>query len=301
MHPVIRLAGALSIASLAHAGNCTFQTLGDPRNGLAFLAQIEVPNLSIPSALGQIRQLALDGGYEVGSESMEGKTGQLAFIQFKNHPALVVWAKADSQGRVSLTMKLARGQKANPADIESVFCGMLGKLKGGKEGEAIAAAARAKSGAGRVISAKADELSAEIGGEVKSALGPVQRKGKFSKWLIGTGTTATAGEYEEAFAPIRAKYLGRKYKIDGQIYTVAFNTITREMELNFLVTIRRGLLGVKQERQYNDLNYQIKCILAKDQAPFFATLSEGNWVTLTGTVTEVEQDGLLIREARQAQ
>jgi len=287
-------------ASIAFAGPCEFQVFGDARNGLQFQAHTQIAGLSIQSALGQLQQLALSGGYQIGNELITGKSGELAFIQMGSQPALVIWAKADNEGRVSLSLKLARGQKANPADVQSEFCDMLGKLKTGKEGEAIATAARTKTGAGRVIAAKADKLSAEIGAEVKAALGPVANKGKLSKFLIGTGTYATAGELEEAFAPLRAKYVGRKYQIDGQIYTVALNTITREMEFNLLVTPKRGLLGIKQERQYNIQNYQIKCIMAKDQAAFYSTLSEGNWVTVAGTVTEVRQDGLVLTGCRQA-
>lgn len=287
-------------ACLAFAGPCDFQAVGDARNGLQFHAQTQISGLSVQSALGQLQQLALDGGYQIGNELIMGKSGELAFIQTGSQPALVVWAKADSEGRVSLRLKLARGQKANPADVQSEFCGMLGKLKAGKDGDAMAAAARAKTGAWRVISAKAEKLSAEIGSEVKTALGPVASKGKLSKFLIGTGTYATGGEFEEAFAPLRAKYMGRKYQIDGQIYTVALNTITGEMEFNFLVTPKRGLLGIKQERQYNNQNYQLKCIMAKDQAAFYSTLSEGNWVTVIGTVTEVRQDGLVLTSVRQA-
>jgi len=287
-------------ASIAFAGPCEFQVVGDARNGLQFQAHTQISNLSTQSALGQLQQLALDGGYQVGSELITSKSGELAFIQMGSQPALVIWAKANNDGRVSLSLKLARGQKANPADVQSEFCGMLGKLKTGKEGEAIAAAARAKTGTGRVISVKADKLSAEIGAEVKTALGPVASKGKLSKFLIGTGTYGTAGEFEEAFAPLRAKYVGRKYQVDGQIYTVALNTITGDMEFNLLVTPKRGLLGIKQERQYNIQNYQIKCIMAKDQAPFYSTLSEGNWVTVAGTVTEVRQDGLVLTGCRQA-
>lgn len=285
----------LAITTIGHAGECTFQSIGDPRNGLQFLAQIQVPHLSVQSALGQLQQLAVDGGYELGGELISDKSGQLAFIQHKNRPALVVWAKADSEGRVSLSLKLARDQKADPVGVKSELCGLLGKLQGGEKGEAIAARARTKAGVGKVIEVKADALSAEIGSEVKSAF----RLAFWKESLFGGGTVKS-GEYEEIFAPIRAKYLGKKYLIDGQIYTASFNKLTNEMELNFLVTVRKGLFG-KQKSGYNKLNYQITAILAKDQGPFFLTLSEGNWVKIQGVVTEVRQDGLLITNCKQAE
>lgn len=101
-----------------------------------------------------------------------------------------------------------------------------------------------------------------------------------SRLLIGTGPSPTSGDFEEAFAPIRARYLGRQYRIDGQIPTVTRDIQSLEMDMNYLVTVTRRLLGVRQESSFNDLNFQIKCRLAKGQAAFFATPSEGNWVTL---------------------
>lgn len=280
--------------------SCDFQSVGDPRNGLLFVAKTQRPALTLQSALGQFQQIASDAGYELGSELITGDSGRLSFLQTSNNPALVFWVDADSSGNVSLSVKLARGQKTDAAAVKSEFCTLLGKLKSGPEGETLASAARARHGLGRVIAADAVKLSADLGREVKSVLSAPAAKGKLSKFLIGTGTYATSGEYQEAFAPMEAKYLGRKYEIDGQIYTVSRNTITGEMQLNYLVTPKRGLLGIKQEGQYNNLNFQIHCTLAKDQQRLFATLTEGNWVKLTGTVTEIRPDGLELTDCRQA-
>jgi hypothetical protein len=298
----IHLVGLLALPAPAMAGSCedNFRTVGDPRNGLFFSSQVQATGTSMDSALGQLQQYALDGGYEVGQPLIVGDEGELSFVQSSSRPPLVIRATADRAGQVGLALKLARGQKTAPADVQSEFCGLLAKLKPGPEGEAIAAAARTKTGSDRAVDAKAVELSASLGKEVAAVLKPVASKGSMSRMLIGTGPSPTSGEFEEAFAPVRARYLGRQYRVDGQIYTVTRDIQSLDMDVNYLVTVTRGLLGVRQESSFNDLNFQIKCRLAKDQAAFFATLSEGNWVTLKGTVGRIDPGSLQLTECRQA-
>lgn len=301
MSKAVCAAGLFMLSGFALAQSCedSFQSVGDPRNGLFFSGQVKMSGLSAQSALGQLQQIALDGGYKVGGELIRNGAGEMYFIQDSNNPAIVMLAAADKSGRVSISTKLARGQKTEAAAVRTEFCGLLAKLKTGKEGEAIAAAAREKTGINQVTDAKAEKLSAEIGKVVKKALAPVASKGQLSRALIGTGVSASSGEFEEAFVSVRAKYLGKKYRVDGQIYTVT-GSPAQGMEVNYLVTQTRGLLGVRQEAQFNDLNYQIKCVLAKDQAKFFFTLSDGNFAHLTGTVTDMQPGGLVMSDCRQA-
>lgn len=301
MNKAVVAAGLLVVSGWALAGcEDSFQSVGDARNGLFFSGQVKMPGLSAQSALGQMQQIALDGGYKVGGELIRGGAGELYFIQDSNNPAIVMLATADKSGKVSISTKLARGQKTETAAVRQEFCSLLAKLKTGKEGEAIAAAAREKTGVNQVIDAKADKLSAEIGKVVKKALTPVAAKGQLSRALIGTGVTATSGEYEEAFVSVRAKYIGRKYRIDGQVYTVSGSPLGGDMEVNYLVTQTRGLLGVRQEPEFNSLNYQLKCMMARDQARFFLTLTEGNYATLVGTVVDMQPGGLVMSDCRQA-
>ena len=306
MHPLTSLLKlplllcGLALPVLAADPSCDFQAVGDPRNGLLFIARTQRSDLTVSSALGQFQQIALDGGYELGGELIQGNSGRLSFIQASNSPALVVWVDADNSGNVSLTMQLARNQKADVAGVKKEFCSLLGKLKGGPEGDAVAAAARSRSGLGRFIAVKAVQFSADLSREVKQALKGPAAKGKLSRALIGSGAYAGDGEYREAFAPLQAKYLGRKYEIDGQLYVVSRDTLNREMRITFLVTPTRGLLGIRQDAEYNNLNFQISCTLASDQSLFFSTLSEGNWVKLVGTVTAINPGGIELTDCRQA-
>lgn len=301
MSKAVIAVGLLMVSGWALAGcEDSFQSVGDARNGLFFSGNVKVPGLSAQSALGQLQQIALDGGYKVGGELIRGGAGEMYFIQDSNNPAIVMLATADKSGKVSISTKLARGQKTENAAVRKEFCSLLAKLKAGKEGEAIAAAAREKTGVNQITDARADKLSAEIGKVVKKALSPVAAKGQLSRALIGTGVTATSGEYEEAFVSVRAKYIGRKYRVDGQVYTVTGSPLGGDMEVNYLVTQTRGLLGVRQEPEFNSLNYQLKCMMARDQAKFFMTLTEGNYATLVGTVVDMQPGGLVMSDCRQA-
>jgi hypothetical protein len=300
----ILCAGVLLAAStVAHAGTCEqdFQAVGDPRNGLLFMGQVEMPGLSVRSALGQLQQIAKDSGYEVGNESIAGDSGELFFTQTNTRPPIVVRAQADSSGQVSLGTKLPRGQKLEVAEARREICSLLSRLKAGKEGDAIAAAAHATIGSGRIIDAEAPKLSAEIGSDIRKTMAGVNSKGMFKNLMLGTNESATAGERGEAFAPIRAKYMGRNYRIDGQIYTVSKNQFNGEMQVAYLVTKTRGLLGVRQSSTYNSLNFTIACTLAPDQAKLFVTLAEGDWVKLTGIVDQIDTEGMELRDCRQAQ
>jgi hypothetical protein len=233
--------------------------------------------------------------------AIAGDSGELLFTQPDTHPPIVFRAQADGSGQVSLGTKLPRNQKLEVAEARSRICSILAKLRTGKEGEAIAAAARAKNGSTQVVDAQADKLSAEIGNDIRKTMAPLARKGLFRNMLLGTTTTVTPGEEAETFASIRARYMGRKYSIDGQVYTKSRSSFSGEMQIAYLVTQTGGLLRIRQSDSLNMINVSIKCILASDQAKLFLTLAEGDFVKLAGTVSEIDSQGMELSGCRQAQ
>jgi len=293
----------LTLSAAAHAATCEdgVEVAGDPRNGLQFTGVMQMAGLSVSSALGQLQGIALGKGYEIGSESIAGDSGELFFTQTNLRPPIIMRAQADSSGKVTVGTKLARGQKVEVAAGRKEICAFLTPLKTGKEGEAIAAAARAKTGAGQVIDAEAPKLSAQIRDDIKDAMVGVKSKGVLGRMLVGSENYATAGEIKEAFAPIEAKYKGRNYRIDGQIYSVWRDQFSGEMKMTYLVTQTHGVLGIRESKMYNNtINFTIACNLAPDQGKFFATLSGGDWVKLAGTVDQIDSQGMVLRDCRQA-
>lgn len=295
--------GLLAVSTIANAQTCeqSFEAIGDPRNGMLYTATVKKPGLSVSSALGQLQKYATDEGYSIGGESIVGDVGEVSFTRTKDLRTPIIYqAQATQSGEVSFSAKLARGQQANADDVRSTFCRVLNGLKTNREGESIAAAARAKSGSGQIIDAKATELSAQLQREIRKTMAGVNSKGKLGNLLVGSSNYATGGEINQAFAPIRAKYLGQKYRIDGQIYTVSKGHYSDRMDIGYLVTQSHGLLGIRASSTYNSNYFTINCTLPPDQAKFFATLSEGDFVKLEGAVADITTEGMQLRDCRQA-
>ncbi|MDC6636558.1 hypothetical protein OEZ81_26825, partial [Leclercia adecarboxylata] len=112
------------------------------------------------------------------------------------------------------------------------------------------------------------------------------------------------GDRSATFLPLYAKYVGRRYQIDGQIYTVNPNTYSTKPgdigSINYLVTPTRGLLRVRQSDSYNNNNYTIRCEFASDQAANFTMLRERDWAKLEGEISSIEESSMTLRNCRQA-
>ena len=70
--------------------------------------------------------------------------------------------------------------------------------------------------------------------------------------------------------------------------------------IDYLVTVTRGLLRVRQDSSYNNLNFSIECKMALDQQEYFSTLRAQDWVTLIGKVEEFTPQGMVLKDCRQA-
>lgn len=294
---------ALLFSSFAtQAATCeeSFKAMGDPRNGQAFLAERSMPGLSVDSALGQIRQYGLDEKFVVGADVMNGKEGRVYLVQDSSKPPVVVSFTAGPDGTVSLTTKLARGQKMDVEAGKQYMCGMLNKMKLGKEGEAIAAEARSKSDANRLTDTTAVDLSEKLGKEADK-LSRAMNSGSFKDFLLGTHTSPdTMRDREAMFAPLVAKYVGRKYRIDGEVYTASINRYNGVGEVAWLVTKTRGLLSVRQDDDMNNGQFTVICAVAQDQLPMVSMLRTHDFAKLEGTVDSIDLTGIHLKDCRQA-
>lgn len=293
----------LCMAPGSHAATCqdSFQALGDSRNGMLYSSSVTRPGMSVDSALGQLQKIGVDEDLTPGAEMISGDTGELTLRWEKVSPAIVFKATANSSGRVDLGTKLPREHKMSTSEAVANICGMLDKLKAGKEGDAIAARARARGGIGTVADVEASELSAEIDSEIKKAIGPLNRKGWLGNLLIGTSTGSSNAAVREVFAPIHAKYMGRKYRIDGEVAGTSYNNVNNELRVSYNVAQRRGLLRVRESdsRSYY-LNFAITCIMALDNIAYFDTLAQGDRARLIGTVSSFSTSSMELTECRQA-
>jgi hypothetical protein len=248
----------ISLPLLAKTCESNFETLGDPRNGAAFSTSANIPDVTPAVALGQLRGIAVKDGFNVLSEESNAQTGTLAIEQTKGvrHPFLIHFT-ATAKGtasEVSVETQLKKKVTAKPEDIRQGMCGMLARIKSGKEGEALAAKAHAEAPKAKVTVVKAITLSREFDRVIKKY---------------------TAEE-------ITARYKGKVYQLDGQIKEPLETDGTVEIwydvfrEANWLMP---GELGAETSRT------SIVCRLAKDQLKHAKYIKADNSVKLTGTVS----------------
>lgn len=284
--PVIR-AGVFCISVLllakaalaADSCEANFKVSGDPRNGASFDTSVTIPGLDMHSALGQLQQIALDGGFKIGAEDYKDSEGELVIarkdsFKVRGYPILLV-ANNDT-GKVSIALRLHRGQMAKAEDMRSFMCGMLSKLKAGEEGKAIAAAARAKTHTDQITDVKAPNLAYELEKAIRF---------KQSREQIET---------------IEAQYVNRMYRIDGQIYTVSKSRYAADhRELAFVTTRRSGLLGIQESDTNQMIRVSIVCVMAPDQAAYFDNLREQDFATVVGKVSSFDGHSLQLKDCKQ--
>lgn len=248
----------ISLPLLANTCETNFETLGDPRNGAAFSTSANIPGVTPNIALGQLRGIALKDGFNVISEESTAQTGTLVIEQKKGvrHPFLIHFT-ANAKGtasEVSVQTRLNKKVTAKPEDIRQGMCGMLARVKSGKEGEALAAKAHAEAPKAKVTEVKAITLAREFDRVIK----------KYNA--------------EE----ITARYKGKVYQLDGQIKEPLETDGTIEIwydvfrEANWLMPAE---LGAEMSRT------SIVCRLAQNQLKQGKMLKSGDWAKLTGTVS----------------
>ncbi len=291
---------ALGAAASATAATCeqNFKSVGDPRNGQTYLTEVTLPGLKPSSGLGQLRKLALDEGNNVVSGDVITETdGQMYVMQTNLNVPVVTAVSISNKGTVLIGTKLARGQTAKDEDVRAAFCGWLGQLKTGKEGEAIAEAVRVSSGFDKPTPTTAVALSA--------ALGKMTKKMERKINMMPLKSLFAGGEMPDndaLYQPLLVHYFGRRFVIDGQVYTAQVHPLDKRMEVGYLVTQMKGIGGIggRQNKDFNNSNFTVHCQLANDQRALGSTLRGDDWVKLEGTVDKIDTGGIHLRDCRQA-
>lgn len=274
----------------------SFQAVGDPRNGMRYAASRTIPGISMASALGQVRSMALSVGFEASGDVITPEDGTILLTQRKGVTIPVITVvQVQPSGEVFVTVKLARGQLVRDEDAKTGLCAqLLDKIEPGKEGEAIAEAARRASRFDEPVSVDAQALSGELGkeaGRLGRSISTAPIRGLFSG--------KNAGDASELMLPFAAKYMGRRYIVDGTVYTIGPNRFTQRVELDYLVTQPKGLLGLRGSADFNGGNFGVQCQLAPDQRLLAGTLKGRDKVRLVGTVHDINTGGVVLGDCRQ--
>jgi hypothetical protein len=251
-----------TIPATALAATCeqSFVKRGSALTGLNFTAQVEVPDLTPASAIGQMRGVAIKGKYDIILE--EADAGSLLIEQpaagaNRAFPIIVTASQVGGAGTVKLEVKLPAGMAAPAEGVRTEVCGMLAQLKGGRAGLAAASQGMGATATATPTRIDAVSLSQQFAREAvkNDALLPLRYKGKaFSVW----------GAVNHVMK-------------DGEYFRVAFDTPdARDRAIRLDAPGDAGFM------------VNISCLMAKGQNAYALTLKAKSLIRLTGTFYEYD-------------
>ncbi|MDQ3159843.1 MAG: hypothetical protein M3Q51_02340 [Pseudomonadota bacterium] len=265
-----KLFAALSLLLLSApvvAGECeaNFKKSGNPLVMTTYASSVTVPNISRRDALAQMRGILVAEKMDVMAEDAEGGTllvEQRQTAKARPIPTTVTVSEVQAGTRIEMAVKTERGVFAKVEEVKPYMCGLLVKVKGGKEGMAAA-----KVGAG------ASNNAASANQDVFM----------FSRTI--------ANEANKNAIAVNARHKGRKYTLTGRIATLMedgedYNLIFDVPEISEMV-----IRPFPHEAQFK---VNVSCLFRPTQLTTVLALREGQKVTLTGTVMRYDSSRKVI-------
>lgn len=164
-------------AGTALADSCedSYQKKGNPFTGTVYTASVNVPNLSIASAMGQLRGVAVKNKLSILADD-EGGSMLAEEPETMTHKPIPITFSA-SEGRVDMSVKLNRGAFGAGADaMKKYMCDMLADIKPGKAGMSKAQAAQ--SAGATVTEISAVRLASQVKNQAKDNEGAINARYK---------------------------------------------------------------------------------------------------------------------------
>lgn len=253
------LAGLTAGTLGAHAGECesTFVKKGNIVTGLRFTATTSVRGLSPESAIGQLRGVVAAKGYDIVASLPEAGSmviEQPATDSARSFPIEISAKQVNGAGVVRMIAKLRPTMMVGDKQAVSEMCGILAQLKGGKQGQALAA----KGASAKPAAAKAQRMSVL----------------RFSA-MIG-------GESAKNTASINPRYTGKAFTLFGPVAHIGGSDGRYRVDFKL---IENALTSIVPGSGYR---VEVSCNLAPDQAAFALGLSRDDHVELTGTFEEFD-------------
>ena len=260
LKPVVALA-LLSLSAPALAGECeaNFRKSGNPIVMTTYSSAVTVPNLSPRDALAQMRGIMVAEKMDVMAEDADGGTLLVEQRQDGSKrpiPTTIEVSDVASGTRIGMSVKMERGVFSKVEQIKPYMCGLLARVKGGKEGMAAA-----KKGAGATNSEATGNQDVFM----------------FSRMI--------AGEANKNAIAVNARHKGRKYTLTGRIETLMedgedYNLIFDIPEIGEMV-----LKPLPHDAQFK---VGVSCLFKPDQLTTVLALREGQKVSLAGTVLKYD-------------
>ena len=252
---------ALALPAVALADECeaNFKKSGNPIVMTTYSSAVTVPNLSAGDALSQMRGILVAEKMDVIAENRDEGTLLVEQRQSESArpiPTTINVSTVPAGTRIDMAIKMERGVFSKVEQIRPYMCGLLAKVRGGKEGVAAA-----KRGAG------ADNTEATGNQDVFS----------FSRMI--------ANEANKNAIAVNARHKGRKYTLSGRIETLMedgedYNLIFEVPEIRDMV-----IKPFPHEAQFK---VSVSCLFKPDQLTTVLAMREGQKVKLTGTVMKYD-------------
>ncbi|QQQ00410.1 hypothetical protein [Lysobacter enzymogenes] len=270
------LLAALALCpAVALAGTCenNFTSQGDPRNGAEYRTSTVVEGVGVGSALAQLRVIAQGNKYKYLNETGDARSGTLTMeypraLGYEAFPVAFTATARDGGAELSVHTRTSRGTNFKDAESRAHLCGLLAQVKSGARGDALAASVRKAEGAGtsQVVQIAPRKLSDEIEKQIRNS-------------LRGPGASPQI---------INERYKGRRYRIDGQLYTKETDTYgprpnSHGRQVTFDIVKKGGLIRAAEVGVVAHTHTQIVCELARGQEGYADRLESGDYMTLTGT------------------
>ena len=252
---------ALALPAVAMADECeaNFKKSGNPIVMTTYSSAVTVPNLSTGDALSQMRGILVAERMDVIAENRDEGTllvEQRQSDKARPIPTTINVNTVPAGTRIDMAIKMERGVFSKVEQIRPYMCGLLAKVKGGKEGVAAA-----KRGAG------ADNTEATGNQDVFA----------FSRMI--------ANEANKNAVAVNARHKGRTYTLSGRIGTLMedgedYNLIFEVPEIRDMV-----IKPFPHEAQFK---VSVSCLFKPDQLTTVLAMREGQKVKLTGTVMKYD-------------
>lgn len=248
------LTAALLLACFpVFAGSCedSFQKQGNLFKGTSYTASVDVPDASVKSVTSQMRGIAVARGMDVLSQDLDGGSLLIEAPETMAHKPLPMLISATSQANASRVTAKLKLGKGAIGSADSLRKYMCEML------------AQLKSG-------KAGAQLADKGGTATAA--PTE----IDAFQLSEQLTRQA---DDNLAAIDARYKGKAFKVHGKSTGTSSNS---DGTYN---------IGFGSSEPDNFSKVAITCKMARNQAAYALSLSNGETITLTGTVDHFSSGG----------
>lgn len=265
---------AFALPSIAQAATCeeSFVRSGSIIGGLRFTASVTVPDLTPASAIGQMRGVAAAKGYDI--LVAEAEDGSMLIEQpqtgkVRAFPIAVTATSSGRSGTVGMEAKLRAGQSVSGDAAKAEMCAMLAQVKGGRAGQAAAAAGMRAVSASAPLAIDALTLSQQI-----------------------------SKDTERNAAAIPLRYQGKTFIINGRVDGVMQDRGEYIVSYKIPHPYEQAIRLPGQAAFKTDIG----CVMARGQAAFALQLKPGKSIRLSGTFDQFSADRhvLLLKDCRAA-